>query len=145
MSKARRVRKQVRRETRFAELHSEIASSIDARPDEAELIDTLVRRKHLSVPGRRALPDGKAKGNLILDAIERIVCAEGSLGLIDGGLNASLERLPGGACRVSWEAEVGMMRFEIVRVVDFPSPRMAAAAVMMSQKEIDGVAIEWNA
>jgi hypothetical protein len=50
---------------------------VDHSSEEKELIRKLAATWHLNVPERRALPGGRAKASLLLDAIEEELCSGG--------------------------------------------------------------------
>jgi hypothetical protein len=118
---------------------------------ELDLIAKLVEQWHLNSHERKALPEGKAKGSLVVNVLQDIVTIKGKYPIdwglssgFDGGL---VEKLLDGACAVHWMGEVGMCRFELKEKLHYASVREAcdAYARRFFNNDIDGVPIDWSA
>jgi hypothetical protein len=117
--------------------------------DELALILKLVTTEHLSVPERHQLPDGVARGSLLVDTIVEAVDRCGRFppnasteGVFDGGI---LLKQGADSFVLHWRHEVGFMRHETVRTELFRDLRAAAEHLARSSwpTEIDGVPIDW--
>jgi len=118
--------------------------------DEKDLVRKLVTSWHLSVPERRALPNGKARGSLIYSAIEEVLKCEGWFppdwrpnGFFNGVL---IEYKSDGTCRLHVQAEVAYLQFE-GGVVEKCSLQEAVKSFVhkVVGADIDGVPIDWSA
>lgn len=117
---------------------------------EKELITKLVTEWHLSVPERKELPKGKAKGSLIIESIEELLKLHGWFPRnwrpnegFDGGL---LELKSNKQCLLYCKNEVGMMRFELKEILIFFSIHEAVKtyAIRFLKNDIDGINIDWD-
>ena len=120
-----------------------------SQPSESELIAKLVAYWHLDARERKALPNGEAKGSLVVAAVERSVVKAGCYPItwrpdsgFDGGL---VERQANGSCIVYWKAEVALARFELQEAIAYSSLRKACTAYARRffGSNIDGVRINW--
>jgi hypothetical protein len=123
------------------------------QPDEMELLRKLIIHGHLNVPDRRALPGRQAKASLLYVAIEQVIKQYGWLptdwrpdDFFSGGL---MEYRLDGTCRIHWQSEVGLSRYESGGVQTFPSIRDAAEVWLPkffgARDNIDGIPIDWTA
>jgi hypothetical protein len=119
--------------------------------DLKELARKLVATFHLSVPERAAFGANPVPGSLLRSAILSILKERGTFppewgrdDPYDGGL---LEVNPDGSCSITWKAESGVMRSEVMGVQNVPSPTEAVAAYAerFFGSKIDGIPVDWCA
>ena len=122
----------------------------DVGASEFEIVKKLVLERHINVPERRSLPEGKAKGSLIFQVIEDTIREKGRYPFhikpgepYQGGI---IERLGLDEYIVHWQAEVSLSRFATVKKEYFSSLQIAMQSFV--EKEwpdgIDAVAIDWS-
>ncbi len=125
--------------------------------EEYDLVRKLVRTWHLNVPERRALPNPKVRASIMCQVIAEDLretgwhpeplddLSEEGEGDRSGG---TIQLLPDGSCKIHWQGQVGVSRFE-----RFPSTRhedaTTAARVLLwsyfgSIGHIDGILIDWD-
>jgi hypothetical protein len=113
---------------------------------ERALVRRLVERLHLSVPERRALPGGRARLSLVVDAIGAIVRESGSFPANadpEGPFHGAMVLMMGKGFAVHWRYEVGVGRYDTARAQNFKRLEDAAAAAARSwEGGIDGVPID---
>lgn len=117
---------------------------------EKDLITKLATKWHLNVQERDTLPNGKAKASLFINSIEELLKQHGSYPIdwdinedFDGGLlklNSSKQ------CLLYWKNEVGVMRFESQKTLEFSSTTEAVKTyvIRLFKDNIDGIVIDWN-
>jgi hypothetical protein len=125
--------------------------SVEHASEEKELIRKLAATWHLNVPERRALPGGRAKASLLLDAIEEELRSGGWYPLgckpdddFRGGL---IELTPRGDCRIHWKTQTSFFQYEATGLMEYENPREAATALvrLYFPVDIDGIPIDWQA
>ena len=118
--------------------------------DERSLNRKFATAWHLNVLELRALPNGKARASLVIDAIHEVLESEGWFPAkwrpddrFDGGL---IEVNGDGSCRIYWKAEVSYSRYEMVSTQEFRSTRKAAEAFARKffGGDIDGIPLDWS-
>lgn len=109
-----------------------------------EIVDQLVEHRHVDVPARRALPEGRAPLSLVVEAIIQIVSTGGSYPrnvrpgeAYEGGILVHGQS----GYEIHWQAEVGFGRFETLRVDRYSSLQEAARAFALREwpHGIDGI------
>ena len=117
---------------------------------EYQLTAKLVRSWHLDAQEREALPEGEAKGSLVIaalvDAAERDGWYPASWrpnDAFDGGL---IEVVPDGTYQVHWKVESGVGRFELLQTQAYATLREAceAYASRFFGPSIDGIPVNWH-
>jgi len=115
-----------------------------------ELTKLFAEKFHLNVEDRNALHDGAIYGSELVDAIAKIVeekekyPPEWSIDSpFDGGL---IERKENNSFRLTWQAEVGVCRFEVVLQKDFKDIKSASRelAKRFFGSNYDGIKIDWS-
>jgi hypothetical protein len=120
-----------------------------------ELARKLVTTGHLSVPERRALLGANpVPGSLLCSTILSILKDQGSFppqwragDPFEGGL---IEVATDGSWSITWKAEVGMLRYEVIEIQKFSTvaslPRTVRSyAQRFFGSNIDGVKVDWDA
>ncbi|GAA0539402.1 hypothetical protein GCM10008941_18990 [Rhizomicrobium palustre] len=119
--------------------------------DLKELARKLVSTFHLSMPERAAFGADPVPGSLLRSAILSVLIERGTFppkwgrdAPYDGGL---IEANPDGSCSITWKAESGVMRSEVIGVQNFASPTEAvvAYAERFFGSSIDGMPVDWRA
>lgn len=114
-----------------------------------DLTKKLAQNFHLNVADRKSLRDGKIHGPVLSQAIADIVEKSGKYPAswnidepFDGGL---IERIEAGHYKLTWKAEVGVSRFEVMSTKDFVDLHAAAKEVARRffKENFDGIPIYW--
>jgi hypothetical protein len=117
---------------------------------ERELAKKFVETWQLNVPERRSIQDQPISGSSLVEAI---IAKLQTLGWypgdwrpdhgFDGGL---IELLSSNTCRVHWKAEVGVSRFELLKVETFDSlaSGVRAFGIKFFGANFDGIPIDWS-
>lgn len=117
---------------------------------ELELIHKLVLQSHLNVPERRALPNGRARASLMLDAMEALLQRDG---WFPGGARPEddfsgplIELTKEGRCQIYWKFETSFLRYQLGAVHEYPTARAAAEVYLRDSfgDSIDGIPIDWS-
>ena len=115
-----------------------------------ELTKKFALNFHLNVADRKLLDGGKIRGAVLCQAIVDIVEENGRYPamwnidqLFDGGL---IEKIEVGHYKLTWKAEVGVCRFEIMSSTDFIDLKIAAKEVARKffKTNLDGIPIDWT-
>jgi hypothetical protein len=128
-----------------------------AEMDEYELVRKLVHTWHLNVPERRALPSPKVRASLMCQIIAEYLdetgwypaplddLSEEGEGDRDGG---TIRLLPDGSCKIYWQGEVGLLRYEKFGTTHYENAIAAAQALLRHYfgvcGHIDGIVIDWD-
>jgi hypothetical protein len=119
--------------------------------DGIDLARKLVATFHLDVQERNAFGDHPVPASLIRSAVLSILDEHGMFPPgwwvdepYDGGL---IQARADGSCTITWKAEVGLARFEVMEVQEFPSAAAAVAAYAerFFGSAIDGIPVDWCA
>jgi hypothetical protein len=121
----------------------------DEPSSERQLLLKLALTEHLSVPERRLLPFGKARGPLLVDTI--VTYAEENFAFPSGFNSECIGEVVGmfkdsdGIWQVLRSTEVSYMHFEVVERRAFNDVRLAAEHVVKTRwpVDIDGVSLVW--
>jgi hypothetical protein len=99
---------------------------MDPLTDEKGLIRKLVDTCHLDAAERRGLPGGRAKANLILDAIQETLRSSGwfpsGVRPEDDYAGGLIELSPEGRRRIYWKSEFSFLRYDLDAVGDLRPP-----------------------
>ena len=115
-----------------------------------ELARKLVTTFHLNVPDREAFGGQPVPGTLIRSAVLSVLEKHGVFppdwrvdDPYEGGLIAAKAD---GTCVITWKAEIGMARFEVMEVQEFPSAPAAVSAYAerFFGSAIDGIPVDWR-
>jgi len=118
-------------------------------PDQHDLTKLFAENFHLSVPDRNLLYNGTIYGSELVDAISEIVEQKGKFppkwdlnSPFDGWL---IEKINDKVYRLTWQAEIGVCRFQIVSQKDFTDIKNASKelAEKFFGSSFDGIAIDW--
>jgi hypothetical protein len=114
-----------------------------------ELTKKIAEDFHLNVPERKRLDNGKIIGSDLVRAIVDIVEECGRYPKnwkMDDPFNGGLiEKVDARSYQVTWKAEVGVSRYEVLSVDKYASPEDAAKIVAkkLFGVSFDGISIEW--
>ena len=119
-------------------------------PNQFELTKKFAENFHLNVSDRNALHNGNIYGSELVDAISEIVKQKGNYppkwsldSPFDGGL---IEKVEKESFRLTWQAEVGVCRFEVIYQKNFQD--LNGAAKELAKKffgaSFDGIHIDWS-
>jgi hypothetical protein len=118
--------------------------------EEYALAEKFAHDWHLNVAERKMLAGKPLSGAKLADCIARILEAKGVYPpdwTLDTGFDGGLiQRIGPQEFKVTWKAEVGMCRFEVVGTDLFRSAREACLAYgsRFFGKEFDGIPIDWR-
>jgi hypothetical protein len=115
-----------------------------------ELTKKFARNLHLNVPDRKALRGGKIRGSVLAQAIADIIEESAKYpeswnirDAFDGGL---IEKIEGSRFRLTWKAETGVSRYEVMSVAEFTDASAAAKGLVQKffKSSFDGIPIDWS-
>ncbi len=115
-----------------------------------DLTKKFAQNFHLNVADRKSLNGGKIRGAVLCQAIADIVEENDKYPAtwnidepFDGGL---IEKIEVGHYKLTWKAEVGVCRFEIMSTTDFIDINVAAKEVAKKffKTNFDGIPIDWT-
>ena len=122
---------------------------MNEKRDQDNIAQKFALNWHLDVKDRQELHNGVLVGSLVCNEIVKILDSGGWYPSkwrpendFSGGLIQKLES----GCRIHWKAESGVMRYDLIEVVDFDSVEsgVLSFAKRFFGNVFDGIEIDWS-